>query len=217
MEKVNSNRFGYALYCICLVVVLLLLPRSVQAYAPACEKWKRLLTQHATYQIGLNAPTSLFGAMIYKESTCDPRARNRWSGAAGLGQFMPITRQHVGQLEKALRGFDPYDPNQSLLAIIVYYQWLDTQVPVPDPCANAAMILAAYNGGIGWLGRDRRTCGKLAGCDKNQWFGNVENHSSRGRRAFNENRNYVRTVALELQPRFHEYGWGGPLLCGERR
>ena len=43
---------------------------------------------------------------------------------------------------------------------------------VQDPMARLHMTDAAYNGGIGWIQRERRACGLAKGCDPGIWFGN---------------------------------------------
>lgn len=59
---------------------------------------------------------------------------------------------------------------------------------VQDPMARLHMTDAAYNGGIGWIQRERRACGLAKGCDPGIWFGNVENYCLRSKKAIYGNR-----------------------------
>lgn len=54
-------------------------------------------------------------------------------------------------------------------------------------------MLASYNGGQGWVKRDRELA-SVAGKNKNVWFGNVELHSHRAESNFDINRRYVREI-----------------------
>lgn len=63
-----------------------------------------------------------------------------------------------------------------------------------DEREHWAMALAAYNGGLGWVKRERALCASVKGCDSSRWFGHTEKFRARGQRAFKENRGYVRRV-----------------------
>ena len=71
-----------------------------------------------------------------------------------------------------------------------------------------AFTLSAYNGGLGWVNRDRKKARAL-GVDDRRWFGAVENvNAGRGRAAFRENRNYPRLILKERQYAYIKAGWG---------
>lgn len=53
---------------------------------------------------------------------------------------------------------------------------------VPNPNYRLHFTDAAYNGGIGWVQRERRACGLAKGCDPNQWFGHTENYCLRSKK-----------------------------------
>ena len=78
-----------------------------------------------------------------------------------------------------------------------------------------AWVLAGYNGGNGWVNRDRRLA-SAKGADPLAWFGHVERHNS-GRSAsnFRENRHYPRAILLRWEPLYAAAGWGRG-VCAER-
>lgn len=59
---------------------------------------------------------------------------------------------------------------------------------VTDPMSRLHMTDAAYNGGIGWIQKERRACGLAKNCDPNVWFGNVENYCLRSKKPLYGNR-----------------------------
>jgi hypothetical protein len=57
------------------------------------------------------------------------------------------------------------------------YRNLSNSIPVFE---RVLFSDSAYNGGYGYILKDRRSCGLRAGCDPNIWFGNVELENNRG-------------------------------------
>lgn len=86
-----------------------------------------------TYQL----PDGLMGAIAQKESSWNPLALNKWSGAAGLFQFMPGTAKAYG-----LNGDDVYDPNKATAAAGKYLHDLSGRYK-----GDVAKMLTSYNGG----------------------------------------------------------------------
>lgn len=72
---------------------------------------------------------------------------------------------------------------------------------VADPRARLDFADAAYNGGLGGVRSERRTCGLKKGCDPQKWFGNVELTCLKskaelyGRNACTINREHVQMVS----------------------
>ena len=56
-----------------------------------------------------------------------------------------------------------------------------------------AFTLSAYNGGLGWVLKDRKLT-KENGYNENRWFNNVEKFSKRNKWAFKINRKYVKNI-----------------------
>ena len=75
-----------------------------------------------------------------------------------------------------------------------------------------AFTLSAYNGGLGWISRDKNRA-SASGADPARWFGHVEAHSARAGWAFRENRTYVQRILLRLEPAYIAAGWPGEAVC----
>ena len=75
-------------------------------------------------------------------------------------------------------------------------------------CEQAAMVLSSYNGGLGWLIRDRKLA-SAKGADSLAWFGSVERfNAGRSAAAFAENRGYPRLILNRFEPEYIAAGWG---------
>ena len=75
-----------------------------------------------------------------------------------------------------------------------------------------AFALSAYNGGMGWVNRDRNlAAGK--GLDPDRYFGSVETvNAGRKASAIRENRRYVASI-FERQAAYIRAGWGPGVSC----
>lgn len=82
-------------------------------------------------------PSGLMTAIAEQESSWNPLARNKVSGAAGLFQFMRGTAKAYG-----LNGDDVYDPNKATVAAARYLHDLDKRYD-----GDVAKMLTSYNGG----------------------------------------------------------------------
>ncbi|WP_237929977.1 transglycosylase SLT domain-containing protein [Buttiauxella sp. S19-1] len=91
--------------------------------------------QQANDAAGL--PSGLMSAIAEKESSWNPLAINKGSGAAGLFQFMPGTAKGYG-----LEGEDVFDPNKATIAAAKY---LSDNMKHYD--GDIAKSLTQYNGG----------------------------------------------------------------------
>lgn len=78
----------------------------------------------------------------------------------------------------------------------------------PGDCQRMAMALAAYNGGLGWVQRDKGLA-KARGADPLIWWDQVERfNAGRSSAAFRENRGYPRRILRSLEPLYLSAGWG---------
>ncbi|MCX7563760.1 transglycosylase SLT domain-containing protein [Xanthomonadaceae bacterium XH05] len=172
----------------------------------------RLMVERETAEVwGIHAPTARIAAQIHAESLWRPKAASKY--AHGMAQFTPATAEWIAaKFPEKLRGFDPWDPAQAVRAMVIYDHWLTTRNPGATACDTWAFGLAAYNGGEGWLRRDRRLT-EAAGNDASVWFGNVEQHTARATWARRENRTYVSRILLALEPAYHAAGWSGAPVC----
>ncbi|WP_422389248.1 transglycosylase SLT domain-containing protein [Arsenophonus endosymbiont of Crataerina pallida] len=164
------------------------------------------LIRNARLVWGLNAQVADFAAQIEHESSWQPGITNR-IGAQGLGQFMPATTAWIGELMPELTAKAPLNPGWSLRAVVSFDNWLWQRLSAVDHCERMAMTLSAYNGGLGWVQRDRRLAKQL-GFDGGRWFDSVERvNAGRGVSAWRENRHYPRRILHALAPRY--LTWGG--------
>lgn len=172
-------------------------------------KYQRMLTGQARQVWGLEAPIATFAAQIHQESYWRPTARSPY--AEGLTQFTPDTAKWIGQVFPELRNPDVYNPSWAIAALVRYDRWLWGRVGSPLPCDRMAFALAGYNGGAGWIDRERKAA-PGRGYDPSLWFGHVENVCLRAGWACKENRDYPRRILHLIEPWYETWG---PRSCGE--
>lgn len=173
--------------------------------------YRHALQREAAAQFGLNAPVARFAAQIHQESAWRPSAKSPF--AQGLAQFTPATATWIAQVYPSLRPADPWDPLWSLRAQVIYMHHLWEGIKdTATECDRWAFALSAYNGGPGWVARDRRLA-SAQGADASRWFWNTELHTKRAAWAFKENRAYPRRILLRLEPAYIQAGWPGSAAC----
>ena len=93
-------------------------------------------------------------------------------------------------------------------ALVSYDLWLANRIQARSPCEQGALILSAYNGGLGWVIRDRKLA-SAKGADPLTWFNSVERHNA-GRSAanFRENRQYPQLILRRWEPLYIAADWG---------
>jgi membrane-bound lytic murein transglycosylase D len=117
-------------------------PNLIRAYVD--YQYLRYQMEPAFHKAGL--PEAILFGLIAKESGGNVHAVSR-SGAAGPLQFMPATGSRFGL--NTIDGFDQrFDPTMSAQATAAY---LNEQLGQLND--NLALVLAAYNGGEGRMGR----------------------------------------------------------------
>ena len=142
---------------------------------------------------------------LHQESGWKIRARSP-VGAQGMAQFMPDTATWIAKLfPQQLGQFDPWDATQAIKAAAIYDKWLlDRVQPIGhaplSECSKWAFALRGYNGGEGWLLRERglTVAGKA---NANDWR-QVEKFRARGTAAHQENIHYPRRILLTLEPAY---------------
>ncbi len=104
------------------------------------------------------------------------------NGSVRFNAFSDAVRQY-----KQLHGWtwvDRFNPKMQFLALILKDK---TSFEYMRFAANyyerIAMALVGYNGGIGSVLKDRQLCLHISGCDASKWFGNIELHSTKSRKA----------------------------------
>lgn len=101
------------------------------------------------------------------------------------------------------------DLQMRVLILMTRANWNRIDKLVPDQEGKLAMTDAAYNGGVGGLLNERRSCSLRGDCDPNKWFGNVENTCLKstkplyaGRSACDINRHHVSDVLNTRMPKY---------------
>ena len=193
--------------------------RAHAAIPAEATPYKRELIRAARFEFGLDAPTALIAAQIHQESVWKHNAVSP-VGAQGLAQFMPATAKWLPDVVPSLRAAEqgelvntpkehmPFNPAWALRAVCAYDRWLLQQIKNTHSPAHAwAFVLSAYNGGLGWVNRDRKLAVQK-GYDPALYWGHVENVNA-GRSAANirENRQYPRKIFARA-PDYVAAGWG---------
>ena len=181
------------------------------------HQYHRELVRQARLVWGLDAPVARFAAQIHQESAWRPNAESPY--AQGLAQFTPETAEWISGIYGELAEAAPFSPRWALAALVRYDHWLlkrvsersDGKGPLPA-CDRWAMTMSAYNGGLGWVKRDRKLAAE-AGADSNRWWGEVEHHTGRADWAAKENREYPRRILRRWEPIYAAANWGGRPVC----
>lgn len=190
---------------ICLVGGFLSGHLQAAEVPPVAHQYRGELTRNARLAWGLDAPVATFAAQVHQESGWQPNAVSR-VGAQGLAQFMPATARWIGGIVPELAARQPDNPIWALRAMTTYDRWLWDRIAAENDCERMAMVLSAYNGGLGWLLKDKALT-QASGGIRNRWFGQVERfNAGRSQGAFAENRGYPSRIIKTLQPAYA--GWG---------
>jgi len=198
---------------LCVVSVFVWsVPVEAQTIPAAALKYKRALIGNARLVWGLDAPVSLIASQVHQESGWNPNAKSAY--ANGLSQFTPASSKWLSELfPNELGDNQPFEPSWALRAVARFDFWLwERATYAANKCSRASVMLAAYNGGEGWVARDRKLAASK-GKDSTKWFGHVELYSSRAAWAFKENRQYVKRIIKDIQPMYIKAGWGIGVLC----
>ena len=187
------------------------LPISVKAaevtIPRAAEQYRAELVRSAHATWGLDAPVAVFAAQVHTESWWRSDTVSG-AGAEGLAQFMPSTARWLPSVAPETGKPMPFNPGWSLRALCIYDKWLWERAAGCDAFERMAFTLSAYNGGLGWVNRDR-TLARKRGLDESRWFGAVETvNAGRSAAAWKENRSYPRIILQKRQYAYIRAGWG---------
>nr|WP_323114452.1 transglycosylase SLT domain-containing protein [Pseudomonas guariconensis] len=191
------------------LAALLVSIQKARADVPAeAQQYRRELTRIVQAEWGLDGPVATFAAQVHQESRWRFNAKSP-VGAQGLGQVMPSTAVWLAQLfPDTLGNVEPYNPAWSLMALVSYDRWLANRIKGRNACERHAMVLSSYNGGLGWLIRDRKLA-SAKGADPLVWFGSIERfNAGRSAAAFRENRGYPRLILKTHEAQYIADGWG---------
>ena len=148
-------------------------------------------------------------AQIHAESACKSDAVS-FVGAQGLAQFMPPTAADMARNFSECSPADPFNAGWSIRCKDLYMrQLLRSTKPYAaglDACSQWVFALRAYNGGGGWVNRDRRKA-RDAGVNPDNWVEVQPFNAGRRASAFHENTEYPLRI-LKIQLRYIAAGWG---------
>lgn len=180
----------------------------------AAQQHKALLIRSAHALWGVDAPVATFAAQVHQESLWRSDALSP-VGAQGIAQFMPATSNWIATVYPQVLGDpQPFNVGWALRAMVIYDLSLYKQNQASNACEQWAMTLAAYNGGQGWVDRDRKLA-LAKGADELAWFNSIERfNSGRSTSNFNENRHYPRAILLEWEPIYEANNWGAGVCKG---
>lgn len=215
---------GLVFLGLCLLTGLLFLAFAGQARAGECPD--KALPHLPALQSEIqghwpDAPGRAVFAGQVEQETCpsltsqkcwNPRTELKTSReyGFGLGQLTVTAKfdnfAEARKLHPTLRNWqwqDRYDAARQLRTMLLMDRGNYRRLPfVENAQERLAMALAGYNGGMGGLLSDRRVCASVPGCNPDLWFGHVELHSLKAKRAargygksfFEINREYPRNI-----------------------
>ena len=151
---------------------------------------KRTLIGEIRFWWGFDTKATVFFSQVHQESRWNPEAKSKY--ASGLAQFTPSTAEWISRLyPKDLGENNPLDPKWALRSLVRYDKWLFDRFSYADQETDRwSFTLSGYNGGAGWVERDRKLA-VLNGRSDRKWICNVEHFSSRADWAIKENRDYI--------------------------
>lgn len=176
---------------------------------PASHQYRAEMTRSALRVFGPDAPVATLAAQIDVESRWRPDARSP-VGALGIAQFMPSTAEDMAARHRACAPANPLDPEWSFRCRDRYMRSLLAAIqPLAgglEECAQWTFALRAYNGGLGWINRDRRLA-QARGLDPDDPAQVASVNAGRHAAAFRENTEYAPKIH-RLAPRYSAHGWG---------
>lgn len=198
------------LLCLALCLIFWTAACHVAMAAPQipqrAHQYRALLTREARAQWGMDAPVATFAAQIHQESAWRHDAVSP-AGAQGLAQFMPATARWLPEVAPQTGEPLPFSPSWSIRAMVTYDRWLWRRISAASDCDRMAMALSAYNGGLGWVQRDKAMAAE-AGLDPLRWSHVAIFNAGRSKANFKENRGYPTRILGPLTNLYRVAGWG---------
>lgn len=183
-------------------------PALAQEVSRAAATYKLDLTRQAVRVFGREwqgaaAPIPLLAAQVQQESGWNPRICSRF--ACGLTQFTPATAAHMQSRFASELGAPEGDVRLNAgWAIRAQARYMhDLSVSFKPAtisrCDRLRFGLSAYNGGAGWVARDRALA-TARGLDSTKYESVVGLNAGRAQWAIAENRQYVdRIIAGQIR------------------
>lgn len=181
--------------------------KSQNTPPPTSLQYRDELIRNARAEWGISAPVADFAAQLQQESGWRVDAKSP-TGAVGMAQFMPATADWVSHLIPELSVNKPFNPSWAIRALVSYDNWLMQRIKAVDSCQKMAFTLSAYNGGLGWINRDKKLATRQ-GLNPQYWFGQVETvNAGRSQSNWKENRHYPKNILYSIAPRYLSWGSG---------
>lgn len=184
--------FLAAIMLIVAVSAFAAIPQRAYLYFPILKEEHSLIWPES--DIGI------IGSQIAHESSWkEDVMRKEPSGVIsyGLLQVLDVTYDELKKKNPLLLKGSPSEMLRARMGIragILYDKQMWILVSFADSTVDRyAMTLSAYNGGFGWLLRDRKLA-ELNGYSPNKWFGNTELFSKRSVHNYKINRRYVSEI-----------------------
>ena len=206
-------------YLALLLALLLALDSLAQSFP--CEQYRTIIARSAYKTFGPDAPVADLTAQAHQESGCKPDAKSK-AGAQGLTQFMPATAADMAARHPDVCApAQPFSPVWSIRCRDRYMrEQLQRFADAATESDQWAFALSAYNGGAGWVNRDKLVCTKAPPftcpiCDPLRWWDNVELSPDLRRSPANirENRGYPKRIMCVIAPRYAAAGYGRMIGC----
>ena len=212
------NAAGAIILLIALTTALFLVDmgRAAEGVPRAAHQYRDTLIRAAHAVWGLDAPVAVLAAQVHTESLWKADAVSL-VGAMGIAQIMPSTARWLPDIAPALRGESPapYNPGWALRAMCEYDLWLyDRQIAMSAGatlafCDRMSFALSGYNGGLGWVKKDRIKA-RDRGLDPDRYEQVSTVNAGRSRAAWMENRDYVRRIMARQELYL---SWGPGVAC----
>lgn len=137
------------------------------------------------------------------------------TGIIRLDVLTDLKRRYPKQLKDL--NWENIKDRADLQMVAITLLWKDNYNRVPNHVSDfdkLAFADSAYNGGYGFIIKDRKSCGLKSNCNPDLWFNNVENINNRGnkilygtRTANDINRHHVRDVLLHRWTKYYSVDW----------
>lgn len=200
----------WVLLCAAIVMAVFSDTAQAQHIPHAANSYKSTLIRTARAEMGMQAPIATLAGQVHQESGWRPSVVSH-AGAQGVAQFMPATARWMAKINSDLTPAKPFNPSWALRAMVRYNAWHLQRIQASGLCEKWAFALSAYNGGLGWVYKDKRLAQASGACEL-AWFSHVERfNAGRSANNFHENRNYVRNILTRWELLYSTWGDG---VCG---
>ncbi len=187
-----------------------LTPRDPRIPAAAVQ-WRGYAIRTWRFYFALAEPPAILFGQVHQESRWRCEATSP-VGAQGCAQFMPTTAVWIQTLLPAeVRAECPAAsgcPTSAkwALAAASKFDWLLWKAleEIDAPSDRWAMALVSYNGGSGWMKRERSEA-RRRGRDAGRWWGEVEQVCLRAEWACRESRGYPVAIQRRWQPLYETW------------